>query len=114
VKNNKAYIEELIDKTYTDLETIAQKKVDIKSEDVMKYGDVVLKLASYNKKGWNAILLSEIIDGKFQIPEYILDAIIFAGKDEILRKQNSFSILHHYAKIFEDVELLERFSASRN
>jgi predicted ATP-dependent endonuclease of OLD family len=110
VKNNKTYIEELIDKTYTDLATIAQKKVDIKSEDVMKYGDVVLKLASYNKKGWNAILLSEIIDGKFQIPEYILDAIIFAGKDEILRKQNSFSILHHYAKIFEDVELLERLA----
>ncbi len=107
VKNNETYMEKLIDKTYTDQTTTNQKKVDIKSADVMKYGDVALKLASYNKKGWNAILLSEIIDGKFQVPEYILDAILFAGRDEILRKQNSISILRHYGKIFEDVELLE-------
>lgn len=107
VKNNVTYINDLIDKTYTDQTTIKKKKLDIKSEDVMIYGDVVLKLASYNKKGWNAILLSEIIDGKFQIPDYILDAIIFAGRDEILRLPNTISILYHYAKTFEDVKLLE-------
>ena len=107
VKNNETYMEKLIDKTYTDKTTINQKKVDIKSMDVNKYGDVALKIASYNKKGWNAILLSEIIDERFQIPEYILNAILFTGRDEILGKQNSISILHHYAKIYEDVEVLE-------
>lgn len=107
VKNNISYMESLIDKTYKDPNVINQKKIDIKSPDVKKYGDVALKIASYNKKGWNAILLSEMIDGKFQIPEYILDAIAFAGSEEIKSKQNSISILRHYAEIHQDIGFLE-------
>lgn len=110
VKNNEEYMEKLIDETYSDQTTINKKKEDIKSTDVTKYGDAALKIATYNKKGWNAILLSEIIDEKFQIPEYMLDAIVFAGEDELLENKNTVSILRHYAKVHDDVEVLTQLA----
>lgn len=107
VNNNEFYIKKLIDKTYKDNKIIKQKKEDISSKNIEKYGDVAIKLANYNKKGWNAILLSELIDGKFQIPDYILSAILFAGENELLKRENVITMLNHYGKTYEDYEMLD-------
>ena len=82
----------LIDKTYKKDGTKNEKKQEIRSDDVKKYGDVALKMANSNKKGWNALMLSELIDGKFLIPEYILDAMCFVAKDALLEQRNYFKL----------------------
>lgn len=106
VKGNETYMDGLIDKTYKDNNIKEKKEKDIRSSKVNTYGAAALSMASYNKKGWNALMLSEIVDNKFQIPEYILDAFVFAAKSAFLEKRNYLKILRHYGNVFADDNLL--------
>ena len=106
VKGNEEYMDLLIDKTYQQEKAKEEKKQDIRSDDVKKYGDVALKTANYNKKGWNALLLSELINGRFLVPEYILEALIFVAKDTLAEKRNYLKIMRNYGTMYSDVTVL--------
>lgn len=106
VKGNEEYMDLLIDKTYQQEKAKEEKKQDIRSDDVKKYGDVALKTANYNKKGWNALLLSELINGRFLVPEYILEALIFVAKDTLAEKKNYLKIMRNYGTMYSDVMVL--------
>lgn len=106
VKGNVEFMESLIDKTYSQTTSISRKKAELNSEKVEAYGDVALKMAQYNKKGWNALMLSEIVTGKFLIPEYILDAIAFVAKEELYQERNYLKILRTYGELYTDVDVL--------
>lgn len=107
VPNNIDYYNALIEKTYSQQETIDISKQEISSTDASVYGKRALKIASYNGKGWNALMLSKIIDGKFNIPNYILEAIIFSGKKLLNNKQNLYKVLLHYADNYGDTNVGE-------
>ena len=96
----------LIDKIYEKEDTKENKKQDIRCNDVKKYGDVALKMANANKKGWNALMMSELLDGKFQIPEYILDALVFVADVSFLEKRNYLKILRNYGEVYADADIL--------
>lgn len=106
VKDNETYMDALIDKTYSKEDVKTRKKQDIRSSDVKEYGDVALKMAKNNKKGWNALILSELVDGKFAIPEYILEALLFVAGDTLSEKRNYLKIVHNYGRIYEDIGVL--------
>lgn len=106
VKGNENYIDALIDKTYTKNSTIQEKKRAIRDSEVAVYGDVALKMAGYNKKGWNAVMLSGFIDGKCSIPEYIQDAVIFVARTALLERRNYLKLMHQYGKTYKDVNVL--------
>lgn len=106
VKGNEEYIDALIDKTYSKDSTCKDKKKDIRNDKVEVYGDVVLKMASANKKGWNALMLSELIDEKCCIPEYIQNALVFVAKAALKENRNYKKIIHQYGGTYTDVNVL--------
>lgn len=106
VHGNEEYIDKLIDKTYRDEAAKKNKRVALRDSNVEMYGDVALKLANANKKGWNAVMLAEILDGKCSIPEYILDSLCFVAMDEILEKRNYLKMLHGYGVQYKDTDML--------
>ena len=67
---------------------------------------MALKMANANKKGWNALMMSELLDGKFQIPEYILDALVFVADVSFLEKRNYLKILRNYGEVYADADIL--------
>lgn len=106
VKGNEEYIDALIDKTYSKDSTCKDKKKDIRNDKVEVYGDVALKMANANKKGWNALMLSELIDEKFYIAEYIQNALVFVAKAALEERRNYKKIMHQYGEAYTDVNVL--------
>lgn len=68
-----------IKQVYEDGGTRYQAKQDLKHDDVSVYGKRILTMAKHVGKGWFAILLGKHITHQTNIPEYIIDAILFAG-----------------------------------
>lgn len=110
VPNNINYFNTLIEQTYSQQCTIEESKKEISSTDVSVYGKRALKIAAYNSKGWNALLFSKIIDENFNIPDYILDAVVFAGKNLLNNKQNLNKMLLHYANNYNDEKIIDALS----
>ena len=54
------------------------------------------------KKGWYATLLSDLIDAEVVIPEYILEAIVFASREVISTNIKVKMIQHSLKKYQED------------
>ena len=106
VKKNEDYIYKLIDEIYTDETTRIEKKNNINSSDPAKYGNQILKIANKNGKGWTAVSLGVYINHKFDIPQYILDALIFSGRQELKRK-NIKTILTHFYRTKNESKLVE-------
>lgn len=75
---NKKAVLSTIKKVYIDEQAIQKSKEEIESEDIKKYGKRILTMANKMGKGWYAILLGKYITSSTHIPNYILDAIIFA------------------------------------
>lgn len=75
---NAVYVASAAEDVYSDPPTIEQSKAEIESGDAGKYGVRVLRMASYQGKGWFAILLGKRVDHRVSIPEYVLKAIAFA------------------------------------
>lgn len=90
--NAEKIIETLPD-IYTDAPTIATAIEELNSKDVALFGQRVLTMANNIGKGWFAILLGKNIDPKTAIPQYILDAIVFAHPE--LKKEVWFNILNY-------------------
>ena len=63
-------------------------------------------MASANKKGWNALMLSELIDEKCCIPEYIQNALVFVAKVALKEKRNYKKIMRQYGEAYTDVSIL--------
>lgn len=81
-KENRRFIEEIIDLHFKRETTIKQYKDDLEKDNESRY-DAVIKLVSAIRKGWYATLLAEKIDCTAIIPTYILEAIAFASRDVI-------------------------------
>lgn len=71
-------VRKIVNKVYTDTGVRKQAKEDLKSGDVAVYGKRVLTMAKQEGKGWFAILLAAEIFWRTNIPEYIIDAVVFA------------------------------------
>lgn len=114
VRGNEEYIDKLIDKTYKNDETKSKKKNALRDSNVEKYGDIALKLANENKKGWNAVMLAEILDEKCSIPDYILDSLCFVAMDEMLEKRNYLKMLRSYGVQYNDVNILTLIASEQD
>jgi putative ATP-dependent endonuclease of OLD family len=62
---------------------IEEVKIELESDELEVYGRRVLKMSKKIGKGWFATELSENVEISFEIPNYIIDAIVFAGQDTI-------------------------------
>ncbi|MEQ9263117.1 MAG: AAA family ATPase [Owenweeksia sp.] len=71
-------VKKIIKEVYTDQVTINKAESEIADDDVGIYGRRVLTMAKKEGKGWFAIMLGKHISYKTGIPEYILDAVLFA------------------------------------
>lgn len=77
-EGNEWEVKKIINQVYIDKPTRDQSLSDIEDEDVAIYGKRVLTMAKHEGKGWFAIILGKHISFKTIMPEYILDAILFA------------------------------------
>lgn len=75
---NEWEVVQIIDKAYTDDVTKDLAKKELESNDVSKFGKRVLTMAKQEGKGWFAIMLGQHISYKTEIPNYILESIVFA------------------------------------
>lgn len=104
---NSGYINKAIDLNYTDLNTIKSHKTNLKSGTDAECANTVLTLARDMGKGWYAIILSRYIDMVVSIPQYILQAIAYAGK-EIITVDIVFKMMEYSLSGYnEDKEFLE-------
>ena len=74
-------IKRIIKDIYTDLATCIKADEDISDGDVAVFGRRVLTMANSAGKGWFAILLGGHITYQTEIPDYIMDALIFSKED---------------------------------
>ncbi|MGJ7025667.1 ATP-dependent nuclease [Petrimonas sulfuriphila] len=103
LNNNNWEVRQIIDQVYTDDKTIELAEEELKSDDVAVFGKRVLTMAKQEGKGWFAIMLGEHIYHGTYIPEYILDAIVFA-KDSYSTELVSDIVKYRIEKNIEDDE----------
>lgn len=72
---------QLLNTIYTDSNTIKNSKEELNSSQASQYGKRVLIMAQNAGKGWFAIMLGEHINYQTVVPNYILQAIVFAKKE---------------------------------
>lgn len=108
IPNNISYFEKLVDSTYVDPNTIIKYKTHLNNHNVQVYGKCSLDIAEHNKKGWNALKLTEYVDGKFYIPKYLVDALLFVAADTLKNVENLKIILKNYCEIYCDENLLSK------
>ncbi len=80
-ENNSNEVVGLIDEIYSQEKTKTDAKAELESSEVEKYGYRILTMANNTGKGWFAIILGKYITFQTCIPEYILDALVFAKLD---------------------------------
>ena len=78
--DNREYIKEIIQKHYKQEGTIDRHVSALDSSEAARY-DSVLIVAKEIGKGWYATLLASKVDYKAVIPEYLLDAMVYASQD---------------------------------
>lgn len=78
---NSFEIKRIIKDIYTDPATCIKAKEDISDGEVAVFGRRVLTMANSAGKGWFAILLGGHITYQTEIPDYIMDALIFSKED---------------------------------
>lgn len=97
---NSNYFINILSDIYSDTNTITTSTAELKSTDSAISGQRVLTMANHEGKGWFAITLGKVIDFNVQIPNYIVDAVLFSHgsfSDDIL-----FKILkHRFTKLEE-------------
>ena len=90
---NSAKIVSVLNEVYSDAATIAESKSELESHDIEAFGSRVLTMAKNIGKGWFAILVGRMVDHHTVIPEYILNAVLFAHGP--LSRPVAFSILSY-------------------
>lgn len=79
VLNGNAWeVVQIIKQVYTDEETIKLAKKELESKETSLLGKRVLTMAKQEGKGWFAIMIGKHIFHRTYIPNYIVDAIVFA------------------------------------
>lgn len=74
-------VRNIINDVYIDINTCNLANNELSSEEVAVYGRRVLTMAKHAGKGWFAILLGKTITNRTEVPEYILNALIFAKEN---------------------------------
>lgn len=69
---------QIINKAYVDEATRILAKTELESDDVSVYGKRALVMANQEGKGWFAIMLGKHVTYKTILPDYILNAILYA------------------------------------
>lgn len=82
-----------VNDVYTQPAKRAQSIAELRSGNIAQYGKRVLAMATYEGKGWFAILLGKRLDARTVIPSYLRKAIIFAHGD--FSTELMFNILKH-------------------
>jgi putative ATP-dependent endonuclease of OLD family len=75
--NVNLYVQALSD-IYSDEKTILESQKELESDQISIFGLRALKMANYVGKGWFSIILGKYVSYHSIIPDYILDAVIFA------------------------------------
>ena len=75
---NSVEVVRTLDDTYGNAATRKRSKERLESDDLQVAGKEILRLANKLGKGWFALLLSEKLDSRTYIPDYILRAVAFA------------------------------------
>jgi len=96
MNNNAPEVEKTVAEIYTGVRHRARVSDEIKSDDVAVAGRRVLMMANQKGKGWYAILLGGFIDWRTEIPDYIVDAIVFAKS--ALSRETIFSLVRYRLK----------------
>ena len=68
----------IVGEVYRDETTRAKSVEELKSRDIAVSGLRALAMAEYKKKGWFALTLAEKIEIDVFVPQYIMNAILFA------------------------------------
>ena len=74
---NKNYLIDILNDVYSQAAAKATSRTEL-SSTIENYGSRALTMANHQGKGWFAITLSGAINFNVQLPEYIIDALIFA------------------------------------
>jgi predicted ATP-dependent endonuclease of OLD family len=102
VLNSNAWeVVEVIKQVYTDDDTQKLSKKELESKDIALFGKRILTMAKQEGKGWFAIMLGEHIFYRTYIPEYIINAIVFA-KDSYSIEIISNIVKYRIKKNIED------------
>lgn len=104
---NRIYIEEIIDLNYVQEETIKKHKLALQGKEEQR-ANAALTLARDVGKGWYATLLSNKIDARVQIPDYILEAIAFACR-EVISIDIILKIMEYSIEAYEESEKSKAF-----
>lgn len=110
-EGNEWEVTQVINRVYSDQATRDLAKVELEDGDVSVYGKRVLTMAKQEGKGWFAIMLGKHVSHKTVIPEYIIDAILFA-KDVYSNNIVADIIEYRMNKNFENDDTLD-FTACR-
>jgi putative ATP-dependent endonuclease of OLD family len=94
---------------YTDPLTRTQATTDLESGDLAVFGRRILRMAKQHGKGWYAILLGGYVNFTTVIPDYIIDAIVFAKST--LNDETVINILKYRIKQYEESDLSPDFTA---
>lgn len=105
---NRDYISKVIELNYVDSDTINKHKDNIEKGTDAACADTVLTLARDMGKGWYATTLSNYIDIAVSVPQYILEAVAFAGREvisiDIVFKMIEYSLSGYGEKEESDLE----------
>jgi predicted ATP-dependent endonuclease of OLD family len=82
MKYNESYIKRIIENHYVDHKTIEKHKKNLDGTRQEK-AETVMTVAQSIGKGWYAILLSNGIDYNVEIPDYIMEALVFACQEVV-------------------------------
>jgi putative ATP-dependent endonuclease of the OLD family len=77
---NSEIIMKIVNEEYVRRTDKLEIKEKVEDTDVSVFGKEVLRLAEKFGKGWFALLISEKLDHKCKVPDYILNALSFATK----------------------------------
>lgn len=111
---NRDFICSVIELTYKQKPAKEKQIAAIRNGSEADRYDSVLTVAKHSGKGWYATLLAEAIDCSAIIPDYILDAIVFAAKDILSEKllwkmvKYSFSQYNNLDTDYDDMKLAFR------
>ena len=93
---NEGIVLNTIPEIYREQDTIDKATAEIKDTNIEIHGRRLLRMAKHAGKGWYAIILGGFVDCKTIMPEYILDAIVFA-KNTLSRETVVNIIVHRVA-----------------
>lgn len=107
----------ILNEVYRDSSCIEKSKAELESSEVAQYGKRVLTMANQEGKGWFAVLLGSQIDENVAIPDYIVDAILFAHAEMSTRMW--FNILNYRLDCInkhgvDQSEVIDRFRVQLN